>query len=106
MKTLKFEHKYVNDILEGKKTNTWRLFDDKNLERNDELELVDSETKEIFAKATIENVEEKKIADFSEIDLKDHGYENVDAMLESHRKYYGDKVNLETLVKIIRFRLT
>ena len=36
---------------------------------------------------------------------RDHGYNDLEAMLESHRKYYGDRVTRETLVKIILFKL-
>ncbi len=105
MKTLKFKHDFVKEILEGRKTTTWRLFDDKDLQINDELELIDAENGEKFGKAKITSVVEKTIKDLTDEELKNHEYESRDKMIESHKKYYGDKVNLDTLVKIIKFKL-
>lgn len=48
MKTLKFESKLCDLIIQGEKITTWRLFDDKNLTEGDEFELVNYETKEGF----------------------------------------------------------
>ncbi len=105
MKTLKFKHDFVKEILEGRKTTTWRLFDDKDLQVNDELELIDVEKGNGFSKAKITNIEEKIIKDLTDEELKNHEYESRDKMIESHKKYYGDKVNLDTTVKIITFKL-
>jgi hypothetical protein len=41
MKKLKFRHHLVKEIVTGSKTVTWRLFDDKDLQVGDELELID-----------------------------------------------------------------
>jgi len=106
MKTLKFKHDFVEEILEGRKSTTWRLFDDKNLTARDELELVDRDSNKTFAKATITGIKEKKIRDLTEEELKNHGYANTEDMLSSHRGYYGDRVDLDTDVKMIDFELT
>ncbi len=106
MKNLKFRNKFIKDILDGKKIDTWRLFDEKNLQIGDELKLLDYDTKEIFAKAIISKIQEKKIKDLTEKELKDHGYESKKYMQEEHKKYYGDNVTSDTLVKIINFKLT
>ena len=105
MKKLKFKHDFVKEILEGRKTTTWRLFDDKNLKINDELELVDADNGISFGKANITNIIEKPIQDLTLEELKNHEYDSRDKMIESHKKYYGDKVNPETLVKIITFEI-
>ncbi len=105
MKALKFKHDFVKEILEGRKTTTWRLFDDKNLTAGDELELVDRDSNDIFAKAVITGIHEKKIKDLTEEELKNHDYTNTEDMITSHRGYYGDKVNLNTDVKMITFKL-
>ena len=96
----------MKEILEGRKTTTWRLFDDKDLQANDELELIDKETGGSFGKAVIADMEEKAIKDLTEEELKNHEYASREAMLESHKKYYGDKVSPDTLVKIIKFKLS
>jgi|SRR3989344_3355557 len=105
MKTLKFKHDLVRKIIEGRKTVTWRLFDDKNLEVGDEFDLADVSDGNIFAKAVIIDIQEKVIKDLTDEDLEKHNYTSRDKMLKSHREYYGDKVSLDTMVKIIRFKL-
>lgn len=105
MKTLKFKHDFVEEILNGRKSTTWRLFDDKDLKINDGVELVDASNGNCFGKAIIIEVKENKILDLTEEELKNHEYENREKMLESHRKYYGEKVNTESIVKIIKFKL-
>ncbi|MBI2591035.1 MAG: ASCH domain-containing protein [Candidatus Blackburnbacteria bacterium] len=53
MKTLKFAPELASLVLDGSKTSTWRLFDDKDLAQGDQLSLVNRETREEFAKAVI-----------------------------------------------------
>ena len=105
MKTLKFKHEFVKEILKGKKTTTWRLFDDKNLKNKDELDLIDRESGESFGKAVIIDIQKKKIKELTDQELKNHGYTSLGDMLDSHRVYYGAKVNLQSEVKIITFKL-
>lgn len=105
MKSLKFKHEFVREMLEGRKTTTWRLFDDKDLSVGDELDLVDRDSNESFGKAVITDVVEKKVGELTNEELVNHGYNNLDEMLNSHRGYYGDKVSLESIVKIITFKL-
>lgn len=106
MKTLKFKNHLVIEILAGKRTSTWRLFDDKDLQIGDELDLINKDTLEKFAAAKIISVTEKKLKDLEEKDAVGHGeFEGPDIILEKFRQYYGDKVDLDTPVKIIRFQL-
>jgi hypothetical protein len=106
MKTLKFRHHLAQEILAGTKTVTWRLFDDKNLQLGDKLELIDCESKEIFANAEIINIREKKLGEIEEKDFKGHEkFESEEEMLETYQEYYGDKVSEDTVVKIIKFKL-
>lgn len=106
MKKLKFEHVLVEMILEGRKVATWRIFDDKDLQVGDSLELVEFETGEVFAKAEIENIKEKKMSEITEEDFDGHeNYSNRDEMLKTYQGYYGDRVNWDTPVKMIEFKL-
>lgn len=106
MKTLKFDHVLVKEILEGRKTATWRLFDDKDLKIGDELELIDSDTKEKFADAKIVKIREKRLGEIEEKDFAGHEkFASKGEMLATYQKYYGDKVNWDTIVKIIEFKL-
>ena len=107
MKTLKFKGFKAKWILDGTKTATMRLFDDKDLGMGDELELVSSDTGEVFAKAIIIGVTHKRLGDVDDIDLEGHEkWNNKNEMLESLKVHYEDKVNLDTKVKIITFKLT
>ncbi len=106
MKKLKFEHSLVEKVLNGSKTSTWRLFDDKDLRIGDKLELIEFGTDEMFANAEIVAVEEKSLGDITEPDFKGHEtFPSRDEMLATYRGYYGDKVNWDTVVKMVDFKL-
>ena len=106
MKTLKFTEFKAQWILDGSKTSTMRLFDDKNLQERDELELVNSGSGEVFSRAIIIKITYKKLGEVQDIDLDGHEkWNNQNEMLLSLKNYYGDKVDLDTEVKIIRFKV-
>lgn len=106
MKTLKFKSNLIEEILSGVKTSTWRLFDDKDLQKGDELILIEKENGKEFARAIITSITEKKLGDLEESDFEGHGrYESEEKMYEAYKKYYGREVNSESLLKIIYFKL-
>ena len=106
MKTLKFKDFKAEWILAGTKTATMRLFDDKDLQVGDELDLINSDSGESFAKAVITEVLFRNLGEVDDVDLDGHEKCNSPPeMLHSLQTYYGDKVNSETPVKIVRFRL-
>jgi ribonuclease HI len=112
MKTLKFEHHLARLIQEGKKTTTWRFYDDKNLVVNDVVQLIDKVEEEnpatwrVFATARINEVIQKRLGDIGKDDYDGHEqFSSPQAMLETYRGYYGDAVDFNTPVKIIRFSL-
>jgi len=106
IKTLKFAHNLVEKILCGTKTVTWRLFDDKNLTAGDRLEFVDSDTGKKFAEAEIIKVREKKLGEVEENDFEGHErYEDNNEMLRTYKRYYGERADWNTVVKIIEFKL-
>jgi hypothetical protein len=107
MKPLKFKPHLAQLILDGKKMTTWRLFDDKNLQVGDELELKNAETLEIFSKAIITEVREKKMAQLNKNDYDGHEvFENEEDMYRHYRGYYPNhEIGPDTLVKIIHFTL-
>lgn len=93
-------------ILSGEKTSTWRLFDDKDLQEGDELTLINKATGEEFAKAKITKVKEKKLGELDESDFEGHEkYNDQDNMLDHYKDYYGDKVTIDTAIKMIDFKL-
>lgn len=106
MKTLKFMPSLVPLVLSGEKTSTWRLFDDKDLKKDDNLLLINKATGEEFAKAIIMKVEEKKLKDLNENDFEGHEkFESEEKMYQAYRSYYGDKVTPDTIIKMVDFKL-
>jgi hypothetical protein len=106
MKSLKFKNNLASLILSGEKNSTWRLFDDKDLQKGDEILLINKDTNKEFGTAIIVSVIEKKLGEIGEADFEGHEkFESKEKMYETFRSYYGEKVNEETLVKIIKFEL-
>lgn len=104
MKTLKFRPYLVDEILAGTKTSTWRLFVDKDLQNGDELDFINWETKEKFGTAKITSLQVKTLGTLSEEDFSGHErYPSEEAMYEELIKYYGDKVNKDSEVKVFSF---
>ena len=103
---MKFRRHLSEEIIKGRKTVTWRLFDDKDLKAGDALELIVWESGDKFADAEITEVREKKLGEIQEQDFEGHEkFESKEEMLETYRKYYGDKVDWNTIVKTIKFNL-
>jgi len=105
-KSLKFREHLVPLVLSGEKTVTWRLFDDKELQVGDEVDLINWNTKEVVGGAKLTEVREKPLGEIEESDFDGHEkFESEKEMYETYRKYYGDKVDENTIVKIIKFEL-
>ncbi len=104
MKTLKFYPHLVKQIIEGDKTSTWRLFDDKDLQVNDVLTFINKETGEVFGSATLTSLKVKTLGTLEESDWLGHEkFASDEEMYETYRNYYGDKVNPDSEVKILTF---
>ncbi|MBI2007648.1 reverse transcriptase-like protein [Candidatus Saccharibacteria bacterium] len=113
MKTLKFEHHQAQLIAAGKKNATWRLYDDKNLSVDDEIRIVDkvnpdiTDTWQVIGHAKVNEVVEKRLGDVTPEDMKGHEvFGTDDEMVAKYRSYYGERVTLDTPVKIIYFDFT
>ncbi|HLD14955.1 MAG TPA: ASCH domain-containing protein [Candidatus Nanoarchaeia archaeon] len=104
MKKLRFAPHLVPLVLNGSKTTTWRLFDDKDLQVGDEFEMLHSETQEKFATGKIISINITKFKNLTESDHKGHkSYKDV---IKAYQKYYSDKkVDGNTELKIIKFKL-
>lgn len=106
MKTLKFRKNLSELILKNEKTTTWRIFDDKDIKKDDIIQFLVWETKEVFANAKIINVIEKKFKDLNEQDLDGHEkFASKEEMYATYSTYYNKTVDENTLVKIIKFEL-
>jgi len=105
-KVIKFRDNLAKLILAGEKDLTWRLFDDKKLQKGDIADFVNWETGEVFGVAELTNVWKKKMSELEETDFDGHEkFSNEEEMYQTYRIYYGDKVGPDTIVKIIRFKL-
>lgn len=107
MKTVKFRPELAQLIMDGKKTTTWRLFDDKDLQAGDEIELMNKATLQPFGRATISWVTLKRIKDLDDADWEGHErFPSEEAMYAAYREYYpGREVGSETVVKILHFEV-
>lgn len=104
MKTLKFAPHLVEKILTGEKTSTWRLFDDKELTKGDELSFVNKETGEEFGRAVITGLHTKTLGTLTDEDWEGHErFPSEREMYTTYRGYYGDQVNQDSVVKILSF---
>lgn len=105
-KTLKFRDHLAALILKGEKVSTWRLFDDKDLQKGDEVDLINWNTSEKFGEALLTDVYEKQMGQLVPEDFDGHEtYENEEEMYKHYRSYYGESVGPETIVKIVHFQL-
>jgi len=106
MKTLKFRPYLIPPILSGEKTSTWRIFDDKDLQKGDEVIFLNWETKDPFAKVIIKEVLEKPLGNLSNKDKEGHEhFDSMEEMLARLSEYYKTKVTPETSVKVLKFKL-
>jgi ribonuclease HI len=104
IKTLKFRPVVVEDIISGRVNKTWRLFDDKQLSVDDILQLICSDTKQFFGYGKIVKVITKHLVDIDDSDMENHKkYQNATEIVEYLTQFYGPRVNLESIVKIIEF---
>jgi ribonuclease HI len=112
MKQLKFNHNFAQLIRQGKKTATFRMYDDKDLSVDDQVELLDktypdrSATWKPIGVARIDSIVEKRLSAITEADLCDgEQYSDHEEMLAVYRRYYGEQVTADIPVKVIRFTL-
>ena len=106
MKTLKFSKDLIPLIIFGEKTVTWRLFDDKDLKEGDEVLFSSKETGEGFARVLLTEVEEKTFKELTDKDKENHeSFESDERMLETYSKYYNTDVNMDTPLKVVRFKI-
>ncbi|HRN95946.1 MAG TPA: ASCH domain-containing protein [Candidatus Levybacteria bacterium] len=105
MKTLRFFEPLPTLILNGQKDTTWRIHDDKDLQKGDIVQLVDKDRQE-FGKAKIEWTKNTTFGNLSPEDTQGHEtFNSTQEMLDTYSRYYGIPVTLETPIKIIKFKL-
>jgi ribonuclease HI len=110
MKSLKFDHKQAQLILDGQKTNTWRLYDDKDIAVGDEINIIDKidpgnpATWKVIGTAHIDAIIQKRLGKVDESDYQGHEkFTTIEQLVKTYQAYYGPQVDLQTPVKIIHF---
>ena len=116
MKSLKLDHALAELVRRGARTNTWRLFDDKDLSVGDRVLLIDKAdpknlaTWQPIGTATINAVVQKRLGDVTEQDTGNadnhERFSSKDELLAKYRSYYGEGVTLQTPVKILYFEFS
>lgn len=105
-KTLKFSPDLVPLVLDGSKTSTWRLWDDKDLQLGDQITLIKRPELTPFATAEIINILEKPIGKMTEEEKQGHEkFSSDDVMYKTYSNYYQREVKSDTIIKIIFFKL-
>lgn len=105
-KTLKFTPELADLIMADKKTCTWRLWDDKELQTGDKVIFMRRPELVNFATAKLTSVIEKLLSEINEEDKDGHeSYSSEEEMYSSFSKIYHRSVDQNTHVKIIKFKL-
>jgi len=110
VKTLKFDHDDAQQIKSGQKRTTWRLYDDKDLSVDDDVKIIDKvdpdnpDTWQMIGQGKIKEIVEKHLGDVSVDDMVGHRvFSSPEEILETYRGMYGQRVELDTPVKIVMF---
>jgi ribonuclease HI len=110
MKQLKFEHHFAREIIEGKKTVTFRVNDDKDLRVGDKVELVDKvdsnhpKTWTIPGILTISDIESVPLKELTKNQLSSaESFDNLDEMLQSFRRFYGEHISMDSEILVLHF---
>jgi hypothetical protein len=105
MKTLRFFEPLPVEILKGNKDTTWRIRDDKNLQKGDLLRLIDRPKTE-FAHAVVLWTKNTTFGNLSDEDMEGHEkFKNTQEMLQTYSGYYGIPVTLDTPIKVVKFKV-
>lgn len=110
MKTLKLDHELAEQVKNGLKHSTWRLYDDKDLSVDDRVVIVDKidpkdrDSWVATGEAVITRVVEKHLGEIGKDDYDGpNPYASPEDMLHAFRGYYGEGVSFKTPVKIVYF---
>jgi ribonuclease HI len=96
MKTLTFSSDQVQPIIDGTITETWRIYDDKDLSIDDEVECLDKKTGKAFGKLRINQITTRRYGEIKE----------TGSALELLKAAYGKAIAPDAHVKAIQFSFT
>lgn len=109
-KTLKLDKISADAVQNGALSNTWRLYDDKDLRVDDHVDLInkvdpgDPASWNTFLTVVVDMIIEKRLGDVTEPEMAGHfGQLPRDEVLTKLRTYYGRDVDWHTPVKMVYF---
>ncbi|MDQ6985273.1 MAG: ASCH domain-containing protein [Candidatus Dojkabacteria bacterium] len=104
-KTIKFSTELTKLVKEGTKTATFRILDDKDLQTGDKVIFAERDGERVteFGEGELLEVYTKAYKDLNRADWV--GHEHYDDLLEVFKKFYGDSIDKEVLVKVVRFKI-
>lgn len=109
-KTLKLDKISAEAVQNGTLSNTWRLYDDKDLRVDDHVDLInkvdpgDPASWTTFLSIVIDMVVEKRLGDVTEAEMAGQfGQLPRDEVLTRLRTYYGRDVGWDTPIKMVYF---
>lgn len=110
MKQLKFDHQFIKDIVHGVRSSTIRI-DDKGISVGDRLQIVDKidsedpQGWEIPGEITVDGVTEFRLSKLprSVAEQAELGNQPDLATYDFLKRFYGDRINDDTPVKVITF---
>ncbi|HDM92409.1 MAG TPA: ASCH domain-containing protein [Candidatus Korarchaeota archaeon] len=100
-KSLKFDKKYVKQILEGEKVTTLRRTT--RLKPGDVVDLVAGG--EVFGEAMVTDVKRVRLSALTDEEARRDGFESKDRLIKELRRIYGKKIEKEDQLWMIEFRL-
>lgn len=103
MKALKFSPQQSREILAGKRTSSWRMFDEKDLQSGDEILILSDTSKEPIGSGSITKVRTKTLLSTTPEERAAQGFDDEQRMLDTLRDQFGHKVDWDTEVKIVSF---
>jgi hypothetical protein len=105
-KTIKFTPELALLVKSGQKTSTWRLFDDKDLQTGDIVDLIQRPELTVFASAELVEVIEKSLAEMDEADFDGHEkYDSLEEMISTLQQFYPETITPKTKAKVIKFKI-
>lgn len=103
---LKFRSGLIDQIIEGVKNNTWRVWSDEYIVVGDEIDLINSDTDKVFARAQIIEKCEKSFADLNSNEKEGHEkFDSEEEMYQYYSEYYKIPVDENTSVTVIKFQI-
>jgi ribonuclease HI len=106
MKKLTFADELVEAILSGRKTETWRVNDEKGIQSGDIIACYARPHGNLFGYVQVQQVSVKTFRELESSNSHEHEqYANAEEMYAVYRSYYGKDIGTETSVKVVSFML-